>query len=101
MYVAVEYLHACFCENHRVESVFSRSLEGLLIDETAARLCFLHQFDREILISHGTRSFHLDEQVGGQKFGCKCQVGGTRSTGIILARFHGLLVARQMKRHDF
>ena len=54
MYVAVEYLHACICENHRVESVFSRSLEGFLIDESAVRLCFLYHFNCEILISHGT-----------------------------------------------
>ena len=38
------------------------------IDETAVRLCCLYHFSCEILISHGTRSFHLDEQVGGQKF---------------------------------
>ena len=71
---AVEYLHARICQNHRVESVFSRSLEGFLIDETAGRLCCLYHFNCEILISHGTRSF----QVGDQKFGCKCQVGGKR-----------------------
>ena len=80
MYVAVEYLHACFCENHRVKSVFSRSLEGFLIDECAVPLCFLYHFNCEILISHGTQSFHPDEQVGDHKFGCKCQVGGTHST---------------------
>ena len=28
--VAVEYLHACICQNHRVKSVFSRSLKGFL-----------------------------------------------------------------------
>ena len=101
MNVAVEYLHACVCQNHRVKSVFSRSLKGFLIDETAVRLCCLYHFNCEILVSHGTRSFHLDEQVGGQKFGGKCQVRGIHLPGLILARFHGLFVAGQVKRHDF
>ena len=101
MTVAVEYLHACICQNYRVESVISRSLEGFLIDKTAVRLSCLYHFNCQILISHGTRSFHLDEQVGGQKFGCKCQVGGIYLIGVILTRFHGLFVARQVTRHDF
>ena len=99
--VTVEYLYACVCQNHRVKSVFSRSLKGFLIDENTVSLCCLYHFNCEILISHGARSFHLDEQVGGQKFGCKCQVRGIHLPGLILARFHVLFVARQVKRHDF
>ena len=86
--VAVEYLHARICQNHRVKSIFSRSLKGFLIDETAVRLCCLYHLNCQILRSHGTRSFHLDEQVGGQKFGCKCQVRGIHLPGVILTRFH-------------
>ena len=67
MNVAFEYLHTCICQNDRVESVFSHSLEGFLIDEAAVRLCCLYHFNCDILISHGTLSFHLDEQVGGPK----------------------------------
>ena len=100
MNAAVEYF-ACLYPNHRVESVFSRSLEGSLIDETAVRLCCLYHFNCEILIGHGTRSFHFDEQLGGQKYCCKCQFGAIHLTGVILARFHGLFVARQVKKHDF
>ena len=99
--VAVQYLHARICQNHRVKSIFSRSLEGFVIDETAVRLCCLYHLNCQILISHGTRSFHLDEQVGSQKFCCKCQVGGIHLPGVILTRFHDLFVARQVKRHDF
>ena len=98
---AVEYLHACICQNHRVESAFSCSLEGFLLNETPIRLCCLYHFNCETLISHGTQSFHLDEQVGGQKFCFKCQVKGINLTGVILARFHGLFIARQVKRQDF
>ena len=32
--VAVEYLHACICQNDRVKSVLSSRFEGFLIDET-------------------------------------------------------------------
>ena len=99
--VPVEYLHACICQNYRVKSVFSRSLKGSLIDETDVRLCCLYHLNCQILISHGTRSFHLDEKVGGQKFCCKCQVRGIHLPGVILTRFYGLFVARQVKRHDF
>ena len=99
--LAVEYLHACIRQNERVKSVFSRSLKGFLIDETAVRLRCLYHFNCQILISHGTRFFHLDEQVGGQKFCCICQVRGIHLPGVTLTRFHGLFVARQVKRHDF
>ena len=43
--VAVEYLHACVCQNHRVKSAFSRSLKGFLIEEIAVRLCCLYHFN--------------------------------------------------------
>ena len=79
--VPVEYLHACICQNYRVKSVFSRSLKGFLIDETAVRLCCLYHLNCQILISHGTRSFHLDEQVGGQIF-----VANVRSEGFTCPR---------------
>ena len=36
-----------------------------------------------------------------QKFCCKCQVRGIHLPGVILARFHGFFVTRQVKRHDF
>ena len=32
--VAVEYLHACICQNYKVKSVLSSCLKGFLIDET-------------------------------------------------------------------
>ena len=72
--VAVEYLHACICQNQRVKSILSSCFKVFLIDETPNFLCCLYHVNCEILIGHGTQSFHFDEQVGGQKFCCKCQV---------------------------
>ena len=90
--VPVEYLHASVCQNHIVKSVFSRSLKSFLMDETAVRLCCLYHFNCERLTSHRTRSFQLDEQVGGRRFCFKCQVRGIHLPGVILARFHGFSV---------
>ena len=76
MNLTMEYLHGCICQNHRVESVFSHSLQAFLNDETAVPFSCLYHFNCGLLISHGTRSFNLDEQVGGQKFCCKFKSEG-------------------------
>ena len=72
--VAVKNVHVCIGQNQRIEEIFSSRLKHFLIDKSTVFLhCGNHVY-RQILISHGSRSLHLDEQIHGYKFRGKCYV---------------------------
>ena len=100
--LAIEHMHVCIGQNQRIKSILPSSLERFLINESTLFLsCSNHVHRRQILISHGTRPLHFDEQIHGYKFRGKCQVRGVNLSWTRFANLHGIFVARQMEFNDF
>ena len=70
--VSIEHLHVCIGQNQRIKSILSSSLERFLINEFTLFLSCSNHVHRQILLSHGTRPLHFDEQI----FRGKCLVRG-------------------------
>ena len=62
--VAVEYLHARICQNHRVKSVLSSRFKVFLIDENPIFLCCLYHVNCEILGTLRSETRRLLERGG-------------------------------------
>ena len=99
--VAIKHLHVCIGQNQRIKSILSSSLERFLINESALFFSCSNHVQRQILISHGTRPLHFDEQIHGYKFRGKCQVRGVNLSWTRFANLHSIFIALQLEFHNF
>ena len=65
--VVIEHLNADIGKDQQIETVLSGSLEHLLMDKSPIFLRCTDHVDRQILICHGPRPLHFNEQVHRHK----------------------------------
>ena len=65
--VVIEHLHAGIGQDQRIETELPGSLEHFLIDKSPIFLRCTDHVDLQILICHGRRPLHFNEQVHRHK----------------------------------